>query len=1214
MSTTPSTEIHFGPSWMLNSNRKSTLKSQPPTPAMDDHPQLPSVPSYSSIIREPVSTSASHTSQSQQQQQQQAASASEVSLHHVEDPARPFRYTRDFILGLWDGPKVQEANLPIEFERYDVVFQEEAVRPIAFAETTDKERKLFSLPFNPDRRPQATPQSSSNDIQKSELSNRRSRPGESRLTSNAASAFAPGSGSLNSPGRERFSGIQGGVLGGLGASGAIGGVGLGATDGRLGAIGRGERVRRNVSGGSTEPAVLPPSSQNSWRPTRQMSSNLLPQADELPTDSTAGQSTPGRKWRTTTAPSGTPTVSGAAEDEDANLAPGSGERGGGFGAAARPGGWRERERIKKAEGELSSGAGWNTVGKEGDSKRDPNSTPLEGSPTATNFESNTTNNSNAYAALQQDGDASFIDPEQVADAQESQPSIADLEKEAMAKVMWTYKDPTGAVQGPFSAQHMQEWHAQGYFPPSLLVKRETDNVYETVATLTLLAPDEASIFFQRAPVPPAPPGLLPTPGFSPTPLVSPIHHHAYNVQDPIAAANLSAGVQPAHLEMRSIDSDPLEQFLAQRSAMSGNVDQEGRWGAKDVPSRHQLAPHLAQQFAPGPGGSGFQQVLSPGGGFEQGGPLGYGHRSTAPRHLAFNDLGVFQQSPYASPIAQHAQPSPWNQHAQPRYFGPGDQGPAGGVGAGAGFGYQPINQLAPGAGWGNQLNAALQAQAQAQAHAQAQQQQAPRAWGSPAPQAAQPVALQQQVSNQASAQASPVSQWAKPLSQLSISSPAPAASEVEPTPIEAVESVNTPTPAVAAVENEAEVVSKTPVPAKKTVPTPAEQTETKEEATPNTPAPVEKVTPTPSAPATPASVTAASVTAERSSGTASPVPKVAPWARIDDDSASALKPASPGPSLREIQESEARRAAAAKAARPASTVATTLSAPSSTATSVGIPSSGTPPPVASGGPVWQTAGAQTGATPAPARTLKQIQEEEQKQKQKAAAARQAMAMAMGGSAAAKAAYAGALAHAGSAANSNASGAWSTVGTNGKAVPGASKPVSLPSSVPPRPPTQSTTKSVIQSSSGPISGVSSASAGGSAASVAAKAGRSTPASLEDIAPSTEFLTWAKTALKSVTGVNIDEFLQMLLAFPLNPDSAVLEIISDSVYAHSSTLDGRRFATEFVNKRKADAKAQKAGTIPPAGRGSSLADIVKAQPKSVDTGFGAFKVVKKKGKKN
>ena len=78
-------------------------------------------------------------------------------------------------------------------------------------------------------------------------------------------------------------------------------------------------------------------------------------------------------------------------------------------------------------------------------------------------------------------------------------------------------------------------------------------------------------------------------------------------------------------------------------------------------------------------------------------------------------------------------------------------------------------------------------------------------------------------------------------------------------------------------------------------------------------------------------------------------------------------------------------------------------------------------------------------------------------------------------------------------------------------------------------------------------------------------------------------------------SVDEFLQMLLSFPLNPDPAVMEIISDSIYANSATLDGRRFAQEFCTKRKADAKGQKAGTIPSGsnnssslGRGSSLAD--------------------------
>lgn len=565
---------------------------------------------------------------------------------------------------------------------------------------------------------------------------------------------------------------------------------------------------------------------------------------------------------------------------------------------------------------------------------------------------------------------------------------------------------------------MQDWHGQGYFPPSLLVKRETDNVYETVATLTLLAPDESLIFFQRAPVPPAPPGLLPTPGFSPTPLVSPINPHNYNVQDP----NQNNHIEP----------DSLDQFLAGRSA----AELDSRWGSKEIPPRHQLDPQSQQQapqqpFASGP--QSFQQVLSPGGVFDQG-PLGYGHRSTAPRHLAFNDPAVFQQSPYASPIAQHAQPSPWNQHAQPRFFGGMDQGPA----PTAGFGYQPMNQLAPGAGWGanewrgspiqspalpmahiqaqqhhqqqqqayaqEQLNAALQAQQQAQHQQQHQQQQVPHAWGSPAPQVAQPI-QQQQAPAQAfvaqPAQPSPVSQWSKPLSQLSISSPVVAAAQL-------VAEVIAPVQVVEEIVEQIEVPQvKAPTPAQTEVSVAALSNTTSTSATKKTAkaaAKAEKI-------AIAEKIAAAAASIEQSSqppsSSASPVPKIAPWARIDDEDAP--KVVAPGPSLREIQESEARRAAAVKAARPAPQV---VAPPASVASPISwaVPSSKPSTPTTTpSGPVWQTGG------PAPSRTLKQIQEEEQKQKAKAAQIKAAQIMALGGSVLTKAAYAGALANANAAA-------------------------------------------------------------------------------------------------------------------------------------------------------------------------------------------------------
>lgn len=44
---------------------------------------------------------------------------------------------------------------------------------------------------------------------------------------------------------------------------------------------------------------------------------------------------------------------------------------------------------------------------------------------------------------------------------------------------------------------------------------------------------------------------------------------------------------------------------------------------------------------------------------------------------------------------------------------------------------------------------------------------------------------------------------------------------------------------------------------------------------------------------------------------------------------------------------------------------------------------------------------------------------------------------------------------------------------------------------------------------------------------------------------------------------------------------MEIIADSVYAGSATLDGRRFASEFVAKRKADAATAKTQAAQQAG---------------------------------
>jgi PERQ amino acid-rich with GYF domain-containing protein len=88
------------------------------------------------------------------------------------------------------------------------------------------------------------------------------------------------------------------------------------------------------------------------------------------------------------------------------------------------------------------------------------------------------------------------------------------------------------------------------------------------------------------------------------------------------------------------------------------------------------------------------------------------------------------------------------------------------------------------------------------------------------------------------------------------------------------------------------------------------------------------------------------------------------------------------------------------------------------------------------------------------------------------------------------------------------------------------------------------------------------------------------------------------------------MTMLLSFPVDPDPSTVEIISDLIYENSTTLDGRRFASEFVSKRKADAVLKRATAA--AGKPASIADVVKSQPKPTQPEWGGFKVVNKKKK--
>lgn len=51
------------------------------------------------------------------------------------------------------------------------------------------------------------------------------------------------------------------------------------------------------------------------------------------------------------------------------------------------------------------------------------------------------------------------------------------------RMRWIYRDPQGNTQGPWSGLEMHDWYKAGFFSPELLVKKYEDNEYEPLAQL-----------------------------------------------------------------------------------------------------------------------------------------------------------------------------------------------------------------------------------------------------------------------------------------------------------------------------------------------------------------------------------------------------------------------------------------------------------------------------------------------------------------------------------------------------------------------------------------------------------------------------------------------------------------------------------------------------------------------------------------------------------
>ncbi|KAK0208899.1 hypothetical protein DFS33DRAFT_1459466 [Desarmillaria ectypa] len=344
----------------------------------------------------------------------------------------------------------------------------------------------------------------------------------------------------------------------------------------------------------------------------------------------------------------------------------------------------------------------------------------------------------------------------------------------------------------------------------------------------------------------------------------------------------------------------------------------------------------------------------------------------------------------------------------------------------------------------------------------------------------------------------------------------------------------------------------------------------------------------------------------------SPIPVHKP-AWVKDDDAGKLSGVSL--SLREIQEAEARHAEARKAAerereraRAAASASAAYDEIQPFVASWGLPTSqagsrvnntqtketssvSVPAPTAAQ-PVWTTAIKALTTK----KTMKEIQEEEEKRRKMAA--KETVA-----SVASRRAYAETTVKS-PVTVTVGGGAWTTVGPSGKSAPPPAAPVRSPVSSAPSSsaavPRANGTPAAIRPVPTPVPPKS-----------------TTGGKVDDypVAPSHEFLRWLNESLKGLnSSVNVEEIMQMLLSFSMDPDPSTIELISDLIYSNSTILDGRRFASEFVSKRKADAAARKGTASSAAGMNKpvSIAEVVKAQPKPQASEWGGFKVVNKKKK--
>ncbi|KAI9831780.1 MAG: hypothetical protein M1819_004677 [Sarea resinae] len=803
------------------------------------------------------------------------------------------------------------------------------------------------------------------------------------------------------------------------------------------------------------------------------------------------------------------------------------------------------------------------------------------------------------------------------------------------RMRWIYRDPQGITQGPWSGLEMHDWYKAGFFSPELLVKKFEEPDYEPLAQLIRRIGNSREPFLVPQigipHGPPAPSSQWSGPGGAPAPGTAPVQAGA--AQPPFANSFPSFGTtltaeQQNALERRKQEEQYLmarqKEHLAQQQVMMKQMQQMGPQHAMHPQQLHHHSSAHSLQSQPS-----FGSITSPNG---------------------------YQPSPTQGPI-----------QGVPGFFDSAmRQGPGAAVGPGAdpfsGVRDEDMPALLERLNMGGRTiqppfgttpNATASQQQQQQQENNTQSQQIAAMLGDRARlqrEQQQHDAMQQAMPDDGRILNDRLQQFqelrgqreedriagppegviGKPVDQLGMNLDFQASQAQYNTGLQSQDrNINAQSQIEAAersAKNDPEHLSLTEQVQKAAASQPQSPWAKTEPGMPQPFPPPQSSSPLP-APAAQRNrqnvaeaLTAESRSRSQTPSVDTPSASIAPWAK---ESSEAPK----GPSLKEIQEAEARKAAEkeeiAAAARRALLEQERLSQPAPP--TPGLPStstwgSGTSPATPSS--VW--AKPVTGKVPtgpsatATKKTLQQIQKEEEARKMKAAAA-----AAVANASASNAATTSAVQASVSAGKRYAdlaskvatpptqaagSGAWTTVGASGK--------VKTPLGSAPAAPA-STLRSVA---SGKLSTVTPATPKSRPTVMPSKpVGSSQPNANE------EFTKWAKNELARGlhSNINVDDFVQQLLSFP-----AEAEIISECVHANSSTMVGHRFAEEFLRRRKL---AERGIIEPASGHSKSFSPVGNAENKgsggwnevakkgsvngAKDEGNSAFKVVapKKKGKR-